>query len=345
MIRPGHTPCGALAVRMLSPSARSVPLVSLCVWFLLSTLIAEDVKLREEAVHLLERANQVSLPGTIPNYEQVVTFRVHYLDGTVKEGSYSRTGAGAAGYREEETFGDYHAISVRSGNRMSSTVGWGEPPELRELREQLPVLLGRFDQQDVIHSIDATNVLGRSAQCILFDSQFGSTLQHNQVCVDAETGTLLNWQLGDETVENLDFFKVGNLWEPARITRSLHGALRMEIEQKISMNEGAVDPNIFTPPTSHWNKLFQCQTWRRAIAISTPQPSPGNLGTDTVDVIVTGMILESGKTDALKIQSSQRPDLDAEALSTVSKWTFQPMMCNDKLATQGTDFVVHFQGR
>ena len=111
------------------------------------------------------------------------------------------------------------------------------------------------------------------------------------------------------------------------------------------MNEGAVDPNIFTPTTSHWNKLFQCQTWRRAIAISTPQPSPGDLGTDTVDVIVTGMIRESGKTEALKIQSSQRPDLDAEALSAVSKWTFQPMMCNDKLATQGTDFVVHFQGR
>jgi TonB family protein len=91
--------------------------------------------------------------------------------------------------------------------------------------------------------------------------------------------------------------------------------------------------------------VFQCQTWRRAIAISTPQPLPGNSGADTVDVIVAGLIRESGKTEALKIQSSPRPDLDAEALSTVSKWTFQPMICNDKLATQGTDFVVHFQGR
>ena len=55
--------------------------------------------------------------------------------------------------------------------------------------------------------------------------------------------------------------------------------------------DGALDPNMFTPPTSHWNKLFQCQTWRRAIGTSTPQPPPGNLGgTDTVDVLVTGMI-------------------------------------------------------
>jgi outer membrane biosynthesis protein TonB len=57
------------------------------------------------------------------------------------------------------------------------------------------------------------------------------------------------------------------------------------------------------------------------------------------------MIRETGKTEALKIQNSPRPDLNAEALSTVSQWTFQPMMCNDKLATEGADFVVHFQGR
>jgi hypothetical protein len=141
---------------------------------------------------------------------------------------------------------------------------------------------------------------------------------------------MLRWQVGDETIENLDYFKVDNLWEPARINRSLRGTLRMEIEQKISAVDGALDPNMFTPPTSHWNKLFQCQTWRRAIGTSTPQPAPGNLGTDTVDVLVTGMIRETGKTEALKIQSSPRPDLNAEALSTVSQWTFQPMMCNDK---------------
>jgi TonB family protein len=64
-----------------------------------------------------------------------------------------------------------------------------------------------------------------------------------------------------------------------------------------------------------------------------------------VDIIVTGMIRENGKTEALKIQSSPRPDLNAEALSIVAQWTFQPMMCDDKLATQGSDFVVHFQGR
>ena len=332
-------------VHMIGLLWRLAAMCCFCLWLLQSTLLAEDVRLREEAVRLLERANQVSLPGPVPNYEQVVSFRVHYPDGTTKEGSYSREAAGAAGYREEEAFGDYHAVSVRSGNRMSSTVGWGEPPEMRELREQLPVHLGRFDKEDVVRLIETSNVVGRSAKCILFETQFGSTLQHNQLCMDSETGALLLWQVGDETIENLEYFKVGTLWEPARINRSLRGTLRMEIEQKISVIDGPMDPNIFTPPTSHWNKLFQCQTWRRAIGISTPQPPAGNAGTDTVDIIVTGMIRETGKTEALKIQSSPRSDLNEEALSTVSRWSFQPMICNDKLATQGADFVVHFQGR
>ena len=312
---------------------------------LISSLFAEDVKLREDAVRLLERANQVSLPGTVPNYEQIVTFRVHYLDGSSKEGSYSRVAAGADGYREEEIFGDYHAISVRSGDRMSSTQGWAEPPEFRELREQLPVHLGRFDHEDVIRSIEDTTLQGRAAKCVHFDTHFGATVQHNQLCMDAERGVLLHWQVGEETIENADYFAVGDLWEPAHMVRSLRDAPRMEIDQKITVSEGPADPNLFTPPTAHWNKLFQCRTWRRAIGISTPQPPPGSRGTSTVDVIVTGMIRETGKTEALKIQSSSRPDLDAEAIATVSQWTFQPMLCNDKLSTQGADFVVHFQGR
>jgi outer membrane biosynthesis protein TonB len=50
-------------------------------------------------------------------------------------------------------------------------------------------------------------------------------------------------------------------------------------------------------------------------------------------------------TFMLKIQDSPREDLNAEALATVSRWTFQPMLCNDRLAGLEADFVVHFQGR
>jgi len=331
---------------MLIPGSRrtSLFLVVCSLMFCLS-LTAEDVKLREEAVRLLERANQVSLPGAVPNYEEVVTFRVRYPDGTSKEGSYSRVASGAAGYREEYTFGDYHFVLVRSGDKTSSTVTWTPPPELRELKDQLPVHLGRFDHEDVIRSIEDANIDGVAAKCIRFDTQFGDKLQQNQICVDAARGAILRWQVGDETIENSSYFRVGTLWEPARITRSLQGALRMQIEQKITAIEGAVDPNIFTPPSGRWDKLIHCQPYRRPIVISAPQPAPGNAGTETIDVIVTGFVMPNGKTDKLQIQSSSRPDLNDEALKTVAQWTFQPLLCNDQPSTQGADFVVHFQGR
>jgi TonB family protein len=310
---------------------------------------AEDVKLRESAVALIERANQVSLPGTVANFEQVVTFRVHYPDGSTKEGTYSRIGAAkgmASSYREERTFGDYHAITVRSDNRLSSTGTWAEPPELREVREQLPVHLGRFDHEDVILSINDDSVKGRPAKCIEFNTHFGATLQHNELCTDVEHGYLVRWKVGNEYIENSEYFQVGNLWEPAHMQRSIHGKLRLELTQSVKVIEGEVDPNIFTPPTGRWNKTFECQNMRRPVVLSTPQPAPGDKTTKITDVLVTGMIRETGKTEALKVQSSSgRPDLDAEALTTVAAWTFQPMMCSSHPVTTEADFVVHFQGR
>jgi hypothetical protein len=259
---------------MISLFCRFITFTCLCLWFSHSILFAEDVKLREEAVRLMERANQVSLPGPVPNYEQVVSFRVHYPDGAAKEGSYSRVSAGAAGYREEESFGDFHAITVRSGDRISSTVGWEEPPEMRELREQLPVHLGRFDHEDVIRSIESTSLQGRPSKCILFDTHFGEAVQQNQVCVDAERGAMLHWQVGADTIDNYDYFKVGDLWQPAHITRNVRGALRMEIEQKVSILESTVDSNMFVPPTSQWNKLYSAGPDGARSEFQHPSPHP-----------------------------------------------------------------------
>ena len=53
----------------------------LSVFSLATALPAEDVKLREQAVQLLELANAVSLPGALKNYRQTVKFRFHELDG------------------------------------------------------------------------------------------------------------------------------------------------------------------------------------------------------------------------------------------------------------------------
>ncbi len=308
-------------------------------------LAAEDVKLREQAVRLMEVANAVSLPGALRNYEQVVTFRVHEPDGSVKEGSFTRLSAGAEGHRDEFTFGDYHKIIVISGDRISQTRSSMMPAEVRELRKYVPIHLGRFDQEDVIRSIENANVVGRSAKCINFDTHFGATLQANQLCVDSENGALVRWQVGDEVIENSEFFQIANLWEPGHIRRFLRGALQLEIEQHMKTIEAPLDASIFSLPSEHWNKLFDCTTKRRPVGISTPMPPPGKSGTDIVDVIVHGWVLANGNVARLQIESSPRPDLNDEALSTVATWKFLPLMCNDQPASLEGDFVVHFQRR
>ena len=63
----------------------------------------------------------------------------------------------------------------------------------------------------VIRSIEDSNVGGRAAKCINFDTHLGVGIQANQMCVDAERGTLLRWRVGDELIENSDFFQISTL--------------------------------------------------------------------------------------------------------------------------------------
>jgi hypothetical protein len=320
------------------------PLLSLL--FFCHALNAEDVRLREQAVQLMERANAASLLAGFRDYEQVVSFSFHdLLDGRIKTGTFSRTSAGSDGHRDEFTFGDYHAMSVFAGDRTSTTRMGNEAPEIFELLEQLPIYLGRFDEKDVIRSIEDSNVLGRAAKCINFDTHLGAGVRANQICVDAERGTLLRWHVGEELIENSDFFQVATLWEPAHIRHFVGGALRLEIEQRINQTSAPVDVKAFSPPSGEWQKWWSCQDRRRPMGISMPMPPPGTQGTSIVDVVVRGFITDKGVVQPTTIVSSLRPDLNEEAMKLVATWKFTPLMCNDQVAATVAHFVVHFQGR
>jgi len=320
-------------------------------WFLsllfcCPALNAEDVKVREQAVTLLERANAASLIAGFRDYEQVVTFTFHdLLNGTNKAGTFSRTSAGSDGRRDEFTYADYHATTAVAGNRQSTTRASNEPPEIIELLDQLPIYLGRFDDKDVIRSIEDSNVFGRAANCVNFETHLGTGVQANQICVDVERGTLLRWKVGDDLIENSDFFPVAQLWEPGHIRHFVRAALRLEIEQRITRTSVPVDVNAFSPPSGTWQEWWRCEDRRRPVGVSMPMPPPGTAGTAVVDVVVRGYILDTGAVRPTIIVSSLRPDLNDEAMKLVATWRFSPLMCNDKVAATIGDFVVHFQGR
>lgn len=312
---------------------------------LAATLPAEDVKLREQAVQLLELANAVSLPGALKNYKQSVTFRFHELDGTVKEGTFTRWYAASSLYRTESTLGDYHDAVVTSGSQRSDKSNGNIPPALLDLRAQLPVNLGRFDDSDVILSIESREVLDRPAKCIEFHTHVGETVQSNEICVDIYRGSVIRWQVGDELFENTGYFKVGSLWQPAHIRRYRKGQLNLEIEQRIELINGEFDPQLFSPPAGEWKHFEWCKNPRRVVGISTPMPPPGKNGKAIVDVVVHAWIWQDGSVGMPEIMSSPRPDLNDEALKTVMTWRFSPLVCNDREAATTDDLVVHFQGR
>jgi TonB family protein len=187
--------------------------------------------------------------------------------------------------------------------------------------------------------------LGRRAKCIAFDTLTNGVMQNNEICVDTERGVVLRWRVGDEYIENTEFFRVGNLYEPAHIRRYLRHQLQMEIDQQMKLIDGPVDPNVFTPPSAEWKTLSPCSTSRRPVAVFTPQPAPGKNGHEIVDVLVHGSIHPDGKVYGAVVDASPDPKLNAEALQLISTWKFLPLICDETPLSLSTDFVLHFQGR
>ena len=308
-----------------------------------STLcLCQDVKVREEAVRLLERANAVSSSPHLPNLERVDKFRVFGDDGT-KEGSFIRQVIQGTGRREEYSLGDYHLVNVWTQKQVA-VAGTPRilPPDLVNVLRITPIDLIRFDGEDVIRTITDRAVNGRAARCIQFDTIRGGHTDSNEVCVDVATGTLLLEKIGAELIENSDFFDFAGALMPGKITYSSGGVQRIDITQTMTALSGA-DANVLAaPPNSSMHKI--CTTFRRPFGVSMPQPEPGS-GGGNADVIVRGTVGVDGKVYDATVQNSERPDLNAQALELAKRWTFNPAMCDGRPDAHEVDFTLEFQGR
>jgi Gram-negative bacterial TonB protein C-terminal len=303
---------------------------------------AQDVKVREQAEHLLERANAVSSSPHLPNLERIDTFRV-FEEGAVKEGSFTRVVVQGTGRREEFTYGDYHLLNVWTQKQVA-VVGSSRllPPQLLNVLRITPINLVRFDGEDVIHSITERDVNGVAARCIGFDTVKGERADHNELCVDAANGTLVLERLAGEVIENSEFFPFAGAWMPGKISYTVGGVRTIEITQTMAPLTDA-DPNVLVAPQNAQIHGI-CTTYRRPFGVSMPQPNAGN-GAGTVDIVVRGQVGVDGKMHDLAVQSSERPELNAEAIAQAQQWTFTPAMCNGKPDVHEAAITLHFQGR
>jgi TonB family protein len=75
-----------------------------------------------------------------------------------------------------------------------------------------------------------------------------------------------------------------------------------------------------------------------------PQPKAGNGGTES-DVMVRATVGADGKVYETTVQSSERSDLNDEALALAKEWKFTPALCDGKTLSKTVEFTLHFQGR
>ncbi len=314
----------------------------LLVLLVLPLCYSQDLKLREEAVHLVEHANAVSSSPKLPDLERVDTFRVLNEDG-VKDGSFSRAVIQGVGRREEYRFGEYHLLNIWT-QRQVAVAGTPHvlPAELVNVLRITPIYLISFDSQDVIRRISSRDLNGRAAQCIEFDTIHGERSDSNEICLDEANGTFLLEKVNGETIENSEFFAFAGALFPGKLVYSSGGIPRIDITQSMAPLTGSNANVLAAPPESSLHRI--CTTYRRPFGLSMPQPKSGNGGT-TSDVIIRGMAGVDGKLYDPVVQSSDRPDLNVEAIEIAKQWTFTPAMCDGHPDAHEVDFTLQFQGR
>ena len=319
---------------------KSLPLV---LFVVATSASAQDPELRRQAVELLERASAASLSANLPNLERIDTFRVLDAESGLREGTFTRVVVQGAGRRDETTFGGYHALDVFSQGHIA-TVRTDElpPAAVDTVLRVTPISLVRFDGEDIIHRIVTRAIEGKNARCVEFDTVKGQKIENNELCFDPANNTLLLQKTGDVLIENSDFFPFAGALMPGNIVYSFAGIRKLEISQTMTDLKDSSENVLVAPPDAQIRTF--CKTFRRPIGVSMPQPKAGNGGRD-IEVAVRGIIGTDGKIHEAVVQSAERADLGAEALSLVQQWVFTPGICDGSPNTNEATFIVHFHGR
>jgi TonB family protein len=303
---------------------------------------AQEVLIREKAVTLLEHANSISTPHEFAGYEQVITFQSFSPSGS-QSGRFTSVVHGPRSYRDEYEFGDFDLLVVVNGSLIADVGDRAKAPlEIRRMTRLNRPYTARFDQSDIIRSIQDSQVNGRPARCIEFDTVVGEKSAANEICIDAQLGVVLRAHANNETITNSDFFAYRDTYLPAHITYEQTN-LRMELEQSKKEIEGPFDPDFLTPPPNATVGKV-CTTYRRPFGQVMTQPKPGS-GSEKVDVMLHGTVRTDGGIRSVSIDRSDRPDLNQEAIKLFSTWQFSPAMCDGRAIEVPADVTLHFEGR
>src|SRR5207245_10523866 len=108
------------------------------------------------------------------------------------------------------------------------------PPESNTVMRLTPIYLLRFADDDVIHAIVDKAAVGKKIRCIEFDTIRGQKIENNELCVDHSNGTLVLEKVGDELIENSEFFSFAGELGPGKIDYSVADVLKLEISETLT---------------------------------------------------------------------------------------------------------------
>jgi len=304
---------------------------------------AQDALVRQQAETLLEKADSLATPHEFAAYEQVITFQSSSVQGA-QQGRFTSVVKGPRSYRDEYEFGSFRLLVIVNGDTFAD-VGDDRakaPLEVRRMTWLNQPYQPRFDQTDIIRSIQESAVNGRPTRCIQFDTVTGDKTAANQICIDTELGVISRAHVNGQTIINSEFFAYRDTHIPAHITYE-QGDLHMELEQTKRPYDGPFDPDFLTPPpNSRVGHL--CNGFRRAFGKFMPQPKPST-GTQNTDVILHATLSTNGTIREPSIDWSGRSDLNEEALRIFRTWRFSSAICDGSPIEVPVDVTLHFQRR
>jgi hypothetical protein len=326
--------------------SRPLPFMMLLLLFVVvrSTFsTAQDALVRQQAETLLEKADSLATPHEFGAYEQVIIFHSTSAQGS-QQGQFTSVVKGPRSYRDEYEFGSYRLLVIVNGDTYAD-VGDDRakaPLEVRRMTWLNQPYRPRFDQSDIVRSIQESAVNGRPARCIQFDTVTGEKIAANQICIDSELGVISRVHVNGETIINSDFFVYRDTHIPSHIIYE-QGDLHMELEQTKRQYDGPFDPDFLIPPPNS-RVAHLCTGFRRAFGQFMPQPKPGT-GMQNADVILHGTINTNGTIREPSIDWTGRADLNEEALRIFRTWRFSGAICDGTPIEVPVDVTLHFQRR
>lgn len=246
--------------------------------------------------------------------------------------------------RHEWIYGSNHLILVRNGDLAQWLVNEGQKPPFADMIENTtPIDLVRFNREDVIHSITEGP---DGSQCINFDIVFGDREQPGQICVDQRQHWMISKKLGDALTVNSRFVPFGQAFVPEHVEIWVGGTQQFVFEQSVTRKTD-FPPDFFSVPENTNVKMGSagCNEFRPAHPFDAPQPAPFSSSPTVTDIRLQGVVGADGHVSLLRAVDYLYPDLNQQAIQTVSQWTFTPATCDGKLTAWFTNFIVEFRGR